>query len=63
MRKYPSDVSVSENCIDENLEMVEKRDPGNFPRFPPQEWCTWTIPETALKKRNLHDERSCFIIE
>ena len=37
MRKYPPDVSVSETCIDANLKMVERRDPDNFPRFPPQE--------------------------
>ena len=34
MRKYPSNVSVSENCIDGNLEMVKRRDPDNFPPFP-----------------------------
>ena len=50
MRKYPSDVSVSENCIDANVEMVERRDPDNFPRFPPLEWCAWTLPEIALKR-------------
>ena len=27
MRKYPSDVSISETCIDANLKMVERRDP------------------------------------
>ena len=48
MRKYPTDVSVSENCIDTNLEMIERRDPDNFPRFPQQEWCARTIPEIAL---------------
>ena len=37
IRKYPSDVSVSETCIDANLKMVERRDPDNFPHFPPQE--------------------------
>ena len=44
MRKYPSDVSKSENRIDANLEIVKRRDSDNFPRFPQQEWCTWTIP-------------------
>ena len=34
MRKYPSDVSVSENYIDANWEMVERRNPDNFNRFP-----------------------------
>ena len=48
MRKYPSDVSVSKKCTDANLEMVERRNPDNFPRFPPQEWCTWAKPEIAL---------------
>ena len=48
MRKYPSDVSVSKNCIDENLEIVKRWDPDNFPHFLPQEWCTWTIPEIVL---------------
>ena len=48
MRKYPSDESVSENCIDTNLEMVETRDPDNFPRLLKQELCAWTIPEIAL---------------
>ena len=50
MRKYPSDVSVSKNCINSNLKTVERRDPDNFPHFPPQEWCSWTIPEIALNK-------------
>ena len=49
MRKYPLDVNVAKTCIDANLKMVERRDPGNFPRFPPQEWCAWTIPEIALR--------------
>ena len=49
MRKYPSDVSVSKNCIDANLEMVERREPDDFPRFLPQEWCAWIIPKIALK--------------
>ena len=52
MRKYPPDVNVSETCIDANLKMVERRDPDNFPRFPLQEWCAWTIPEIALKNYN-----------
>ena len=30
MRKYPSDVSLSINSIDVNLEMVERQDPDNF---------------------------------
>ena len=50
MRKYPSDVSISETCIDANLKMVKRQDPDNFPRFQPQEWCAWTIPEIALKR-------------
>ena len=37
MRKYPPDVNVSETCIKANLKMVERRDPDNFPHFPPQE--------------------------
>ena len=37
MRKYPSDVSVSENCIDVNLEMAERGNPDNFPPFPAAE--------------------------
>ena len=37
MGKYPPDVNVSETCIDANLKMVERREPDNFPRFPPQE--------------------------
>ena len=49
MRKYPSEVSVSKNCINANLEMVERWDQDNFLRLPPQECCTWTIPEIALK--------------
>ena len=28
MRKYPSDVSVSKNCIDANLGMIYRRDPN-----------------------------------
>ena len=32
MRKYPSDESVSENCIGANLKVVKRRDPVNFPR-------------------------------
>ena len=51
MRKYQSGVSVSKNCIDANFEMVKRRDPDNFPRFPPQEWCAWTIPEIVHKWR------------
>ena len=31
MRNYPSDVSVSNNCFDANLEMVERRYPDKFP--------------------------------
>ena len=54
MQKYPSDVSVSNNCIDANLEMVERREPDNFPCFPLQEWCAWTIPEIDL---NWHIKR------
>ena len=27
----------------------ERRDPDNFPRFLPQEWCAWEIPEIAHK--------------
>ena len=50
MRKHPPDVNVSETCIDANLKMAERRDPDNFPRFPPQELCAWTIPEIALKE-------------
>ena len=35
MWKYPSDVNVSKNCVDANLEMVERLDPDNFPQtFP-----------------------------
>ena len=45
--------SVSKNCIGANLEVVERRDPDNFPRFPPQEWCARTIPEIALKETTL----------
>ena len=45
MRKYPPDVNVSDTCIDANLKMAERWDPDNFPRFPPQESCAWTIPE------------------
>ena len=56
MRKYSSDVSVSINCIDANLEMVERRDPDNFPRFPPQEWCAWTIPEIALNMQEIDSD-------
>ena len=50
MRKYPSDVSISKNFIDANFEMVERRDPDTFPRFPAQEWCAWTLHEIALKE-------------
>ena len=49
MRKHPPDVNVSETCIDANLKMVERRDPDNFPRFPPQELSAWTIPELPLR--------------
>ena len=48
MQKYPSDVSISKICIHANLEMIERQYPDNFPRFPPQECCLWTIPEIAL---------------
>ena len=34
MRKFPFDISVSENCIDANLEMVEKRDHRQLSPFP-----------------------------
>ena len=57
MLKYQSDVSVSKNRIDANSEMVERRDPDNYPRFPPQECCAWTIPEIALKKIAKHYKR------
>ena len=56
MRKYPSDVSISINCIDANLEMVEIRDPDNFPRFPPQKWCAWTISEVALNMQDIDSD-------
>ena len=36
-QKYPPDVNVSETCIDANLKMVERQDPDNYRRFPPQE--------------------------
>ena len=49
MRKYPSDIGVSENCIDSNLSTVEKREPDSFLCFPPQERCAWEIPEIVLK--------------
>ena len=49
MRKYPSDISVSENCIDSNLSTVEKWEPDSFLCFPPQERCAWEIPEIVLK--------------
>ena len=49
MRNNLPDVNVSETCIDANLKMVERRDPDNFPRFPPQEWWAGSIPEIALK--------------
>ena len=62
MRKNPSDVTVSENCIDANLEMVERRVPDNIPRFPPQEWCVWTIPEIALKRGFCADAMSTKIL-
>ena len=48
MRKYPSDVSVSINCIDANLEMVERRDPDNFPRFPPHVGARGQYPKLPL---------------
>ena len=51
MRKYPPDVNVSETCIDANLKMVERREPDNFLRFPPQEWCAWTNPKLPLKSQ------------
>ena len=50
MREYPSDVSVSKNCYDAKQETDERRDPDNFPPFPPHEWCTWTIPQVAFKR-------------
>ena len=50
MRKYPPDVSESDTCINANLKMVERRDPDNFPRFPPREKCALTIPKIALKR-------------
>ena len=59
MRKYTSDVSVTKNCIDANLEMFERRVPDNFPCFPPQEWCVWTIPEIALKRISYIDKETC----
>ena len=48
MLKYPSDVSVSKNCIDANMEMVKRHDPDNFHCSPPQERCLWTIPKIAF---------------
>ena len=48
MRKYPSDISVSKNCIDPNFKWSERRDPDNFPCFLPQEWCAWELPEIVL---------------
>ena len=61
MRKYPSDVSLSINCIDVYLEMVGKTGPRQLSCFPPQEWCAWTIPEIALKIKKKHCvyEKTC----
>ena len=42
-------VNQVRSSIDANLKMVERRGPDNFPRFPPQKRCAWTIPEIALK--------------
>ena len=42
--------SVSKNCSGANSEVAERRDPDNFLRFPPQEWCAWTMPEIAFKE-------------
>ena len=33
MRKYPSFIRVSENCIDPNSYMVKRQDQDNFPCF------------------------------
>ena len=33
MRKFPSDISVSKNCIDANLELVERWDTDNYSHF------------------------------
>ena len=49
MRKYPSEISVSINYIDANLEMVVRWDPDNFPHFLLQELCSWTIPEIGCR--------------
>ena len=48
MWKYPSDISVTKNCIDANFEMAKRRNPDNIHCFPLQEWCTGTIPKIAL---------------
>ena len=49
MRKYPSDISVSETCIDVNLKMVKRRDPDIFPCFPAAGMVRGTIPKISLK--------------
>ena len=49
MRKYASDIRVSENGSDPKSYMVERQNPDNFSCFPPQECCVWTVPEIVLK--------------
>ena len=50
MQKYPSDISVSENCID----WSERPDPDNFLCFPLQEWRAWELPELILRQYSDH---------
>ena len=51
MRKYPSDVSLSKNCIDVNLEMVKIGTQTTF-LFPAAGMVRMDNTELALKIKN-----------
>ena len=53
MCKYPSEIGVSETCIDANLKMVERQDPGKFPCFPRRDGARGQYRKLSLSELHL----------
>ena len=43
MSEHRYDIKISESCVDPNPLMVERQDPGNFPRLQTRERCALEI--------------------
>ena len=43
MSEHRYDIRISESCVDPNRLMVERQDPGNFPRLQMRERCALEI--------------------